>query len=110
MLKQELENFITDKILRSVNDSLFRAYINSVVKFEIAKPFLDNFDGWNNARKKVALEQLFYHTKNIDAGVIDGFVGPQTRHARDLYLNKYNVSSGFSIFGNINSISWGCCG
>lgn len=44
-----------------------------------------NTDGWSNARKQIAAEQLYYKANNIDPGKIDGIVGPQTKYAREIY-------------------------
>lgn len=44
--------------------------------------------GWNKARVQIAIEQLFYKSLKIEIGAIDGKVGPQTLHARDVYAGK----------------------
>ena len=44
-----------------------------------------NSESWSNARKLVAAEQLLYQSQNISVGEIDGLVGQQTIHAREVY-------------------------
>lgn len=40
---------------------------------------------WNAARRVLAAKQLVCQMDGIDAGTIDGLMGPQTRYALDLY-------------------------
>jgi hypothetical protein len=41
--------------------------------------------GWNRNRKLIGAEQLLYKKQKIEVGKVDGLIGPQTRHARDVY-------------------------
>lgn len=43
---------------------------------------------WNRARLLIAAEQILYKEAGIEVGEIDGYVGPMTQHARDLYQAK----------------------
>jgi hypothetical protein len=41
--------------------------------------------GWKRQRRVTAVEQLFYKSRKINAGAIDGLEGPQTKYAREVY-------------------------
>jgi peptidoglycan hydrolase-like protein with peptidoglycan-binding domain len=41
--------------------------------------------GWNKNRKIVGAEQLLYKKQKIEVGKVDGLIGPQTQHAREVY-------------------------
>lgn len=43
---------------------------------------------WADARKLVAFEQLVYMKAGLDSGEIDGLVGPQTLHNREVWANR----------------------
>lgn len=43
---------------------------------------------WNKERLKTAAEQLFYVSRNIQVGKIDGFAGPLLKQARDTYYSQ----------------------
>lgn len=43
---------------------------------------------WSDARKRIAVEQLFYRDLGIEVGAIDGLVGEQTRYAREVYAAR----------------------
>jgi hypothetical protein len=43
---------------------------------------------WSKERVHVAAEQLFYQYEGISSGKIDGLVGPQTLHAREVYKGR----------------------
>lgn len=43
---------------------------------------------WDIKRKKIALEQLFYVSKGLETGAIDGLFGPQTAYAREYWNTK----------------------
>lgn len=45
-------------------------------------------DGWADARRRIAAEQIIYRDAKIEVGVIDGLVGEQTRHAREVYYAR----------------------
>jgi len=53
--------------------------------------FADDWGSWPETRKDVALEQIFYQYKGIEVGAIDGLVGPQTAHARNVYKARLTV-------------------
>jgi hypothetical protein len=44
------------------------------------------FSNWSDARRLIAFEQAYYIEQGIkDVGPIDGLIGPQTLHARDVW-------------------------
>lgn len=43
---------------------------------------------WNKSRQLVAVEQILYKNQKIEVGKIDGLVGPQLTHAREVYAAK----------------------
>lgn len=47
-----------------------------------------DWDKWSASRKKIAIEQMFYKARGIEVGEIDGYVGPQTKYAREVYAEK----------------------
>jgi len=42
---------------------------------------------WGLSRRKVAVAQLVYKSLGIEAGAVDGLMGPQTRHAQESWLH-----------------------
>lgn len=49
------------------------------------KEHVSGFDRWSDARRTVAAEQLLAKLRGIEVGTIDGLVGPQTRHALEIW-------------------------
>lgn len=45
------------------------------------------WQGWAQARLLIAAEQTIMHAHGVDAGPIDGLMGPQTRHARTVFAS-----------------------
>jgi hypothetical protein len=83
--ESELQKLLADKKLYDgpIDGELNSQLIVSI-KALLAKNKIDS-TGWSNARINVAGEQLLYQSKGIGVGKIDGLVGPQTLHARDVY-------------------------
>jgi len=61
---------------------LDRAFLMSLHMTDL--DWTKDFSSWDAARKKIALEQLFYFSKGIEIG-IDGLEGPQTTAARKAF-------------------------
>ena len=40
---------------------------------------------WSNFRKRIAVMQALFRTKNIETGIVDGYVGPQTLYAFEVW-------------------------
>lgn len=53
---------------------------------------VDNARNWNRARLAVAIRQMLCQSDGIDAGPVDGLIGPQTRHALEVYEARLNNS------------------
>lgn len=83
--QSELQKLLIDKKLYTgpIDGDLGPGTI-SAIKSLLTKNKIDT-TGWGDSRIAIAGEQLLYQSKNIDVGKIDGFVGPQTSHARDVY-------------------------
>lgn len=47
----------------------------------------DFWDTWPNKRKAIAIEQLVMRTAGINTGTIDGFYGPDTAYAVEMWQN-----------------------
>jgi len=75
-IQQFLKISATDDLLEAIKSYLKRAY----PKLKTAS--------WNKDRLLVAAEQAIYSTNKINAGTVDGLVGPQTRHAREVWEAK----------------------
>jgi hypothetical protein len=55
----------------------------------LARPYVDgNWRDWPAARRSVAAGQIFCLLDGIEVGAIDGLLGPQTRHAFELYAAR----------------------
>lgn len=50
-----------------------------------AKP---RYSNWEDTRRLVAVEQIFYRGEGIEVGLVDGRVGPQTLYARNVYAAR----------------------
>ena len=64
----------------------------------------DDWQSWNNKRKAVAYLQLLCKERDIDAGKIDGFYGPQTETAASQYRILVATGSLPRGFGDISTI------
>jgi len=62
-------------------DKTDRALAGALAKRSDLLP--EGWQGWSGSRKAVAYLQLLCLEKNIDAGLVDGFYGPQTQSASE---------------------------
>lgn len=49
-------------------------------------------EDWTDGRKIVAVEQVIMLREGIEAGVVDGLVGPQTLYAREVFVGRLTGS------------------
>lgn len=68
-------------------DGIFGAGSRRAVRAALALAGVDS-TGWTEARARIAIEQLIMARAGIEAGAIDGLVGPQTRFAWELWQNR----------------------
>lgn len=54
----------------------------------LAARIAPGWEGWPDARRQIAVEQVILRDAGNEVGTIDGLVGPQTRFARDAYRHK----------------------
>ena len=52
---------------------------------KLLKSYGIDITGWSAKRLRVAAEQALYRSLDISVGPIDGYEGPQTNHAREVY-------------------------
>jgi len=72
------------------NDTVKRAYeaygsIKKALEHRIGGVVIR---GWSAKRQEIAFEQLIMKDLAIDVGAIDGLIGPQTRHALEVWQNR----------------------
>lgn len=83
MQTKELDMFINSRVNFDPGSSMDIAFLYSIGVKDTTS--LKTWPVWSSDRKLVALEQIFYKSKGIEVGEIDGFAGPQTKYARDVY-------------------------
>jgi hypothetical protein len=49
---------------------------------------ITNMPGWSNSRTIIAAKQLVCRELGIEVGAVDGFMGPQTRYAFEVFAGK----------------------
>ncbi len=54
----------------------------------VLQPVVTGASGWDDARLRIATEQLMMREVGIETGAIDGFDGPQTRFALEQWQNR----------------------
>lgn len=54
----------------------------------LLKEYKIPYEKWIKGRRQIATEQLFYKSKKIDVGAIDGLVGPMMQQAREVWKAK----------------------
>ena len=85
-VKYEIQKLLVDNQLlplKAIDGKIGPQTIAAINKL-LAKNKIDT-SKWSNARKIVAAEQLVYKSQKNYTGPIDGLIGPQTEHARELY-------------------------
>lgn len=65
----------------------YKAVADAAVAYSISLP-AGWLTSWPNARKTVAVKQVILLAMGIDAGPVDGFVGPQFDHAVSVWQDK----------------------
>src|SRR4051812_41621128 len=73
----------TDALLKRKLDAL-RTTPDAIL--EKASP--EGYRAWSSSRKHVAVQQLVLLRLGFDPGKIDGFIGPQTNFAFDLFRSR----------------------
>jgi len=51
-----------------------------------------NASGWTETRKIVAASQILYRHHGIETGIVDGYMGPSTQDARQIFLAKISAN------------------
>lgn len=66
-----------------------RRTVQAIEALFLARPYLKgDWRRWSAARRVIAAAQLFCMQDGIEVGEIDGLVGPQTRHAFEVYAAR----------------------
>lgn len=81
-LQQELKAL---GFYKGIIDGIIGPQTREAVFDLLAEDGVKDWRRWSWARQMVAAEQLIYTRMEIDAGSIDGLLGPQTNYARDIY-------------------------
>jgi hypothetical protein len=84
----EIEKMLKDRglILGEIDGVIDLEEINAIENlfFEMGI----NYAGWNDARKLIGAEELFYESQGIDVGKVDGLDDHYIQHAREVYKSK----------------------
>lgn len=89
-LKLDADGIAGNNTIRSIKEYFKRAYPN----LDITK--------WNNKRLLVAMEQAIYSENKLPIITIDGLVGEQTRHVRELW----NAKKTGNVIDTENVLNW----
>lgn len=66
-------------------DGMFGTKTDQAIEAFLLNQRVKDFDRWGNDRQVVAAKQAIARERGIEVGDIDGRVGPQTRHAIEVY-------------------------
>lgn len=64
-----------------------------------------NTKGWNKSRLLVGMEQAIYANAKIEIGTIDGYDGPQTKYARELWSARQKGDKEVAAIQNWRPVS-----
>jgi hypothetical protein len=83
---KSLQQFLKDKQLYFAPvDGIWGMTTGIAVKNALRN--IKGADRWPVARQRIAVEQMLMHNVGIDAGAIDGLIGPQTKFALEQWQN-----------------------
>lgn len=72
-------------------DGKFGILTDTAVEALLLNKRVDNFDTWGNERQLIAAKQALIGDRGIEIGKVDGLMGPQTRHAIEVYDARKKV-------------------